>query len=359
MKPEYVLELENLTKRYGDVTAVDDISFRVKAGSFVTLLGPSGCGKTTTLRLIAGFEQPDAGRIILNGEDIQGKAPFERQVNTVFQSYALFPHMTVAENIAYGLESRKLPKAEIKQEVQDALDLVDLSSFGDRYPDQLSGGQRQRVAVARAFVNKPDILLLDEPLGALDLKLRHHLQIELKRLQQELGIAFVYVTHDQEEALTMSDEIIVMNHAVIEQIADPITMYNQPSTHFVADFLGGSNIVPVDAIDASGDHLNIRILGLDVTLKNPSGQSGEAISLRPEKIAIGTHAQTTEHQVSATVTARVFKGTVFEFLAQVDDGPELTVHSIEGASALAVGKPVTLGFNSADLVLVEHSEGGV
>ena len=263
--------------------------------------------------------------------------------------------MTVAENIAYGMESRKLAKAEIGREVRNALELVDLGQFGDRYPDQLSGGQRQRVAVARAFVNKPDILLLDEPLGALDLKLRHHLQIELKRLQQELGIAFVYVTHDQEEALTMSDEIIVMNHAVIEQIADPITMYNQPATEFVADFLGGSNILPLDSVREVGDDLAVQFLGLDATLTRPGQKRGGAVSLRPEKITIAERAQAAEFQLTAKVQTSVFKGTVFEVLAEVEGGYVLTVHSIDGASDLKVGDPVTLGFDSADLVLVEGS----
>jgi putative spermidine/putrescine transport system ATP-binding protein len=238
-----IVQLEGVAKSYGGAVALAQLDLTVYAGEFFTLLGPSGSGKTTTLRLIAGFERPDTGRIMLDGEDVANRPPFERAVNTVFQDYALFPHLTLIENVAYGLRAKKMPKAQAHEEAEKALAAVQLADYGGRKPTQLSGGQRQRVALARAMVNKPRVLLLDEPLGALDLKLRHQMQIELKRLQHETGITFIYVTHDQDEALSMSDRIAVFSKGRIEQIGSAFDLYERPASVFVADFVGSSNLL--------------------------------------------------------------------------------------------------------------------
>lgn len=238
-----LVAIRGLRKEFKGTVAVDDLDLDIRRGEFFTMLGPSGSGKTTTLRLIAGFERPDAGSILLDGADMARRAPFERDVNTVFQDYALFPHMSVAENIAYGLKAKKLPRAEVAERVAEALRMVQLERFGDRRPDQLSGGQRQRVGLARAIVNRPRLLLLDEPLGALDLKLRQDMQVELKQIQESLGITFLYVTHDQEEALSMSDRVAVFNDGRIEQVAPPSEIYERPATDFVAGFVGTSTIL--------------------------------------------------------------------------------------------------------------------
>jgi len=255
------VRLESVRKSFGDVVAVDGVDLEIPAGEFFTLLGPSGSGKTTTLRLVAGFEQPDGGRIYLRGKDVTDLPPYDRDVNTVFQDYALFPHMAVAENVEYGLRIRKIPKGQRRERVEDALAMVQLTGFGKRKPSQLSGGQRQRVALARAIVNRPQVLLLDEPLGALDLKLRQEMQIELKRIQQEVGITFVYVTHDQEEALTMSDRIAVFNDGRIEQVGPPADLYERPATEFVASFVGISNTLERDGRRFTVRPEKIHILG--------------------------------------------------------------------------------------------------
>ena len=236
-----IVEIEGVNKIYGSNHVVKDLNLTVNEGEFLTLLGSSGCGKTTTLRMIAGFEEPTSGTIKVEGESIEEKEPFERNVNTVFQTYALFPHKTIFDNIAYGLKMKKVPKAEIKERVLEMMEMVQLSGFEKRYPSQLSGGQKQRVAIARALINRPRVLLLDEPLGALDLKLRKQMQLELKRLQKKLNITFIYVTHDQEEALTMSDRIAVMHDGIIDQLATPTEIYEHPATRFVATFIGETN----------------------------------------------------------------------------------------------------------------------
>ncbi len=297
-----IIRLEGVVKRFKDAVAVDTVSLEIARGEFFTLLGPSGSGKTTTLRMIAGFERPDAGRIELDGQDITRLPPYERDINTVFQDYALFPHMTVARNLAYGLESKRVPRAEIGERVSEALRMVRLDAFADRQPAQLSGGQRQRVALARAIVNRPRVLLLDEPLGALDLKLRQHMQEELKQIQEEVQITFIYVTHDQEEALTMSDRIAVFNHGRIEQIADPVEIYERPASEFVADFLGTSNLVDVDG--------------------------GRAL-IRPEKIRLLDTGQRPEGRDwvvrPAVVRLRIFKGQFTEYRLTLEDGTDLLV----------------------------------
>jgi putative spermidine/putrescine transport system ATP-binding protein len=283
-----------LRKHYGDVKAVDGVDLDIAAGEFFTMLGPSGSGKTTTLRLIAGFERPDGGVVQLQGRDVSHLPPYERDVNTVFQDYALFPHMSVQENVEYGLRVKKTPKVERRRRAEEALRMVRLEGYGDRKPGQLSGGQRQRVALARAIVNRPQALLLDEPLGALDLKLRQELQIELKQIQQELGLTFVYVTHDQEEALTMSDRIAVFNEGRIEQVGTPAEMYEHPRTEFVAGFIGTSNVLERD---------------------------GRRFTVRPEKIRVVPGDQGDGEP--GVVRAAVYLGAVTRFVVALDRGGEL------------------------------------
>ena len=290
------IRIVGVRKRYGDVAAVDGVDLDVVRGEFFTMLGPSGSGKTTTLRMIAGFERPDEGRIELGGTDVSGRPPFDRPVNTVFQDYALFPHMTVQQNVEYGLRVRKVAKSERRAKASEALARVRLEGYGARKPGQLSGGQRQRVALARAIVNTPRALLLDEPLGALDLKLRQELQIELKQLQQELGMTFVYVTHDQEEALTMSDRIAVFNHGRIEQVGSPAEMYEHPATTFVAGFIGTSNILE---------------------------RGGRTFTVRPEKIRL-LPFEAGEGE-PGTVHATAYLGPSTKFVVTLDEGGELTV----------------------------------
>jgi len=281
------VELRGVSKLFGDVTAVDGINLTIADGEFFSLLGPSGCGKTTTLRMIAGFEQPTVGEIFLHGRPVAGIPAHKRPVNTVFQNYALFPHMTVWKNVAFGLEMKKVPKDEINKRVQEALELVQLSGMSERKPKQLSGGQQQRVALARALVNHPEVLLLDEPLGALDLKLRKEMQFELKQIQERLGITFIYVTHDQEEALTMSDRIAVMDMGVVQQVGTPREIYEHPINRFVADFIGETNFVPA-TVQAVDEFVTLDVGGTEVL-----GESGNrplavgqkvTLAIRPEKI---------------------------------------------------------------------------
>jgi len=295
------VRLLGVRKTYGDVVAVDGVDLEVEAGEFFTMLGPSGSGKTTTLRLIAGFEQPDEGRIELKGVDVTSRPPYQRDVNTVFQDYALFPHMTVAENVEYGLRIRKVPRAERRGRADRALETVRLGGLGKRKPAQLSGGQRQRVALARAIVNEPHVLLLDEPLGALDLKLRQEMQIELKRIQQDLGITFVYVTHDQEEALTMSDRLAVFSEGRIEQVGAPADVYEHPATEFVAGFVGVSNVIERD---------------------------GARFTVRPEKIHVRAEDDPAEGGVESetgTIREVVYVGMVTRYVVELDRGGELMV----------------------------------
>ena len=295
------IRLVGLRKQYGDVAAVDGVDLDIERGEFFTLLGPSGSGKTTTLRMIAGFETPDGGSIELAGHDVSGLPPFERNVNTVFQDYALFPHMSVAENVEYGLRVKKVSRVERQERVKDALSMVQLDEYGRRRPAQLSGGQRQRVALARAIVNKPQVLLLDEPLGALDLKLRQEMQIELKRIQQEVGITFVYVTHDQEEALTMSDRIAVFNRGRIEQVGPPAQVYEHPSSEFIAGFVGVSNVIERD---------------------------GRRVTVRPEKIHVLADGQQPEAGArveEGTVRDVQYVGPVTRYHVRLDRGGELQV----------------------------------
>jgi spermidine/putrescine transport system ATP-binding protein len=296
------LHLENLTKKFGDFTAVSDLSLTVPDGSFFALLGPSGCGKTTTLRMVAGLEDPTQGRIRIGEQDITRLRPYKRPVNTVFQSYALFPHLTIFENVAFGLRRRGIK--DYKQKTLDMIDLVQLGPYAGRKPAQLSGGQQQRVALGRALINEPGVLLLDEPLGALDLKLRRQMQIELKRIQTEIGISFVHVTHDQEEAMTMADTIAVMNQGVIEQMGAPDDLYENPVTTFVANFLGQSNLIMTDIIDGSGAEVAVDCQGqkLGVSAERCHAQGRKAwLGIRPEKI-FASHAGSGEHTDSNLLT---------------------------------------------------------
>jgi spermidine/putrescine transport system ATP-binding protein len=290
--PEVDVRLERVTKDFGESVAVDDLSLDIPAGEFFSLLGPSGCGKTTTLRMIGGFEEPSRGIIYLGGRDVTDLPPYKRDVNTVFQSYALFPHLDVKENVAFGLRRRKVAKSDIKTRVEETLRLVDLVGFENRKPSQMSGGQQQRVALARALVNHPKVLLLDEPLGALDLKLRKQMQLELKRIQSEVGITFVYVTHDQEEAMTMSDRLAVMRQGKTEQIGPPEEVYENPQTEFVASFLGASNLLDGDLKEQDKGVSTVLLAGGDVVhlptdrAPFPTGTTIK-VGVRPEKITIG------------------------------------------------------------------------
>jgi spermidine/putrescine transport system ATP-binding protein len=321
------VRLEKVVKRFDDIVAVDGISVDIPRGAFFALLGPSGCGKTTTLRMIGGFEEPTEGHIYLGDQDVVGLPPYKRDVNTVFQSYALFPHMSIEDNIGFGLERKGVAKGELKGRVAEMIELVGLAGFAKRKPRQLSGGQQQRVALGRALVNHPRVLLLDEPLGALDLKLRKQMQLELKRIQNEVGITFVHVTHDQEEAMTMADTIAVMNQGRVEQLGRPEELYERPATAFVASFLGASNLLP-GTIEGTGA---IRLVDGTVVRAQVNGRAGPvAAGVRPEKITIGaggganelpgTVAETAYIGVATQVVVRTAAGTVHVFSQNIDAG---------------------------------------
>jgi spermidine/putrescine transport system ATP-binding protein len=328
---DVVISIDHVTRRFGAFVAVDDAHFDIERGEFFSMLGPSGCGKTTTLRMIAGFEQPSEGQIRLEGSDVSRTPPYKRNVNTVFQQYALFPHMSVKDNVAFGLKAKKVPKAEIEKRVVELLEIVRLADFTNRKPGQLSGGQQQRVALARALVNYPSALLLDEPLGALDLKLRQAMQLELKRIQREVGITFIFVTHDQEEALTMSDRIAVMSEGRVEQIGTPEQIYHEPDTVFVAGFIGMANLLPAQ-IEAREGELSIARLAADRVVRAPAVEGlGEGdvatLMIRPERM----HLQVEEPPaglaaVPAEVVDLVFQGPVVRFDLRAPDGSGLVAH---------------------------------
>jgi putative spermidine/putrescine transport system ATP-binding protein len=330
------IQLRGLVKRYGDVTAVDAIDLDVGRGEFFTLLGPSGSGKTTTLRLIAGFERPDAGTIELAGTEVSDQPPFARDVNTVFQDYALFPHLSVTDNVAYGLRIAKVPKPERQRRVTEALEMVRLPRLGGRRPAQLSGGQRQRVALARAIVNRPQVLLLDEPLGALDLKLRQEMQVELKRIQEQVEITFVYVTHDQEEALTMSDRLAVFNEGKVVQVGAPADVYERPANEFVAGFVGVSNVLERD---------------------------GKRFTIRPEKIRLLDQPHDGLHVEAGVVRDVAYAGMVTRYLVDLERGGELQVvrQNLETSSSEALeqhGRPVTVGWSEEHTYAIPRDEEG-
>ena len=318
----YVIELKNISKSFGDNVILENFDFKVKKDEFLTILGPSGCGKTTILRLIGGFEEPDEGQILFNGEDITNKEAYERRINTVFQKYALFPHMNVFDNIAFGLKIKKMDKKVIKEKVSEVLKLVNLSGFENREIESLSGGQQQRIAIARALVNEPDVLLLDEPLGALDLKLRQAMQIELKRIQKSVCIIFIYVTHDQEEALSMSDTVVVLNNGEIQQMDSPINIYNEPKNAFVADFIGESNIIKGKMLE----DFKVRFLDYDFPCVDKGFRANEEVEVvvRPEDVLLVDE----NYQIEGTVTSLVFKGVHYEMTVDID-GYSMLVQSTE------------------------------
>jgi spermidine/putrescine transport system ATP-binding protein len=330
--PDVDVRLVDVVKRFGEAVAVDHISLEVRDGEFFSLLGPSGCGKTTTLRMIGGFEEPTSGLIELQGRDVTWLPPYQRNVNTVFQSYALFPHLTIFENVAFGLRRKKVKDAEVKARVSAMLDLVELPGYERRKPTQISGGQAQRVALARALINRPAVLLLDEPLGALDLKLRRQMQVELKRIQQEVGITFIYVTHDQEEAMTMSDRIAVMNMGRYEQLGDPESLYERPTTRFVAGFLGVSNLLPGTVEGSDGQHATVRLAD-DSRIRAPKGLVADratvAIGVRPEKIRLREEDDAVpagHNELHGIVRDASYLGVSTQYQVEARGGARLTVY---------------------------------
>ena len=324
-----IIEFQNVSKHYHEHAVLHNLSFEVRNGEFLTLLGPSGCGKTTLLRLISGFEEPSQGRVFINRQDVTGFAPQERHVNTVFQSYALFPHLTVYDNVAFGLRCKKLPKDEIDQRVFEALKMVKLEGYTKRKPDQLSGGQQQRVAIARAVVNKPLVLLLDEPLSSLDYRLRKTMQIELKQLQTELGITFIFVTHDQEEALSMSDRVVVMQEGIIEQIGTPREVYEEPQNLRVAKFIGEVNIFETSVVHADETQLEVDIENQHYILKNRKNyQTDENILvlIRPEDVQVWGQSEVTETvgMFAARVEQVIYKGVTVDLMLRLQSGKQLS-----------------------------------
>lgn len=355
------VELVALTKRFGSFTAVDGIDVDIPAGEFFSLLGPSGCGKTTTLRMIAGFESPDSGEVRLDGSDMSRTVPARRPVNTVFQSYALFPHLKIRDNVAFGLRRQGVAKADISTRVSEALDLVQLSEYAGRKPGQLSGGQQQRVALARALVLRPSVLLLDEPLGALDAKLRRQLQVELKQLQEQVGITFVYVTHDQEEALTMSDRLAVMNRGKVEQVGTPRDVYEEPLTAYVADFLGVSNLMPATVSGPSGSGARVGLGDFEVEcVAGDTDLRGEAtVTIRPERVLLEQAGTAGPNRVPGVVERTVYLGATLQVHVRLASGPVITVLAThqgdEPPQDLPAGSSVTCYLPSGALRILRPS----
>ena len=370
---EISLELKNIKKSFQEGEDVlESICLTAKKGEFVTLLGSSGCGKTTTLRIIAGLEQPDSGQVFLNGKDVTSLEPNQRNVNTVFQNYALFPHMNVADNIGYGLKLKKTPKAEISRRVKEMLELVQLSGFEKRKPSELSGGQRQRVAIARALVNNPEVLLLDEPLGALDLQLRRAMQHELKRLQKKLGITFIYITHDQEEAINMSDTIAVMNHGCFEQIGTPDEIYNHPKTSYVATFVGNANILTgvVENIgtEETGDISKLITVRTDagkvkVSMNTTATSDKGYLPQKGEKVTIAVRSENIRFEenndcygLNAEVIEKTFAGGQLRVVLKTSEGQEIVASRYGIDTNVSVGEKVRCCFLPTDAVLVDREE---
>jgi len=357
------LTLTSVTKRFGTFTAVDDLDLVVEQGRFFALLGPSGCGKTTTLRMVAGLEEPTNGTITIAGQDISRLKPYKRPVNTVFQNYALFPHLDIFENVAFGL--RRRGHKDVKRKVEEMLELVELGSFGKRRPAQLSGGQQQRVALARALINRPQVLLLDEPLGALDLKLRRQMQIELKRIQTEVGITFVHVTHDQEEAMTMADTIAVMNQGVIEQMGAPAELYDSPATTFVSNFLGQSNLVKAEVVGRDGDDMVVDAQGSRLAAPRSRARRTDGtvwVGVRPEKVFLARRDSETvdgsNRLAGGTVSDVSFIGVSTQYLVRMPWDQELTVFEQNSGArdSFTVGDPVDLHWAPAHTFLLDADQ---
>lgn len=356
-RDKVIISLQDVDKNFDDERVVKKLNLSVEEGEFLTMLGPSGCGKTTTLRMIAGFEDPTSGQIFLEGKDVEGKKPNERDVNTVFQNYALFPHMNVFDNIAFGLVEKKVKKDEIRRRVEEMIKLVRLDGLEKRMPSQMSGGQKQRVAIARALVNRPKVLLLDEPLGALDLKLRKQMQVELKHLQKQLGITFIYVTHDQEEALTMSDRIAVMNRGNLEQVGTPEEIYNHPETKFVADFIGESNIIEGYIEEMSED-------SIEVTMESGKARIGETgyrleemvyLCVRPENLKLSTE-QVEGFRFRGQVREHIFVGSINKTMVEMPNGQMLKAETPAEDELIPVGTVVNVYWNPGKVVVMRTKE---
>jgi spermidine/putrescine transport system ATP-binding protein len=343
------VRLLGVSKHFDNVAAVDDLTLEIPSGSFFALLGPSGCGKTTTLRMIGGFEEPDGGTIEVGGKPVTGVPPYKREVNTVFQSYALFPHLNVFENVAFGLRRKRVPREQLQGRVREILRIVGLEGFDERKPSQVSGGQQQRVALARALVNSPKVLLLDEPLGALDLKLRKQMQLELKRIQSELGLTFVHVTHDQEEAMTMADAIAVMHHGRIEQLGSPTDLYERPRTEFVAGFLGVSNLL--DGTVTTAGSVRVDDVGeLRVGTSLPTAGTRVRIGVRPEQLRLDSSGS---NAIKGTVTERAYIGVATQYVVDTSAG-KLTVF-VQSSGAAVEGDPVTVSWDPDSTFVVEEA----
>ncbi len=355
-----IVQLEGVNKYFGKNHVVKNLNLSVEEGEFLTLLGSSGCGKTTTLRMIAGFEEPTSGSILVEGQAVEEKEPFERNVNTVFQSYALFPHKTIYDNVAYGLKMKKVPKTEIAQRVKEIMALVQLTGFEERYPSQLSGGQKQRVAIARALINRPRVLLLDEPLGALDLKLRKQMQLELKRLQRKLNITFIYVTHDQEEALTMSDRIAVMHDGILDQLGTPEEIYEQPRTKFVATFIGETNIFEGNIKELAMGRVAVRIENGVIRGCGYGFSRNEyiTVSVRPEKMKFSA-APVKGFQLEAQVKDYVYAGSVVKCIAVLQNGMEIKMDRLAGEELPEPGSIIHPWWEEKDAVLLHNPENQV
>lgn len=351
---EIIVKIDNVNKQYGNNHVVKDLFLDIEKGEFLTMLGPSGCGKTTTLRMIAGFETPTSGNIYIEGEEVQDTEAYDREVNTVFQNYALFPHMTIYDNLAFGLTVKKVNKAEIKKRVTEILELVQLVGFENRKPDQLSGGQKQRVAIGRALINRPKVLLLDEPLGALDLKLRKQMQFELKRLQKKLGITFIYVTHDQEEALTMSDRIAIMYGGNLEQIGTPKEIYEKPKSKFVADFIGESNIFYGVANKKKGNLLEIKLENGNVSVIDSQIEDNEIIYVlvRPENIKLSKE-QVEGFSLVGKVKEHIYIGNVNKTIIMLTTGMEVKMNTTPKVEQLPIGSEIYVYWEKEDAVVIK------
>lgn len=352
---ESILELKDIQKSFGSSEVLNGINLKIRKGEFITFLGSSGCGKTTTLRIIAGLEMPDKGQVILEGKDVTSMEPHQRDVNTVFQNYALFPHMNVETNVGYALKIRKIPKTEIRERVKKVLELVQLSGYEKRMPSELSGGQKQRVAIARALVNNPRVLLLDEPLGALDLQLRRAMQLELKKLQQKLGITFLYITHDQEEAINMSDRIVVMNNGIFEQIGTPDEVYNHPRTSYVATFVGNANIVSGEILEIAGEEAVVRISTGEIkVIVDPKRECvGQVITIavRTENILI---CEECREALPAVILEKSFAGGQLRMVIALEDGKQLIASRYGIDSHVQIGQKVCVGWKPADAIIVDR-----